>query len=115
MTFFSLCSSPQKAGSKGQKGSTSKKPAKATEAKASQESDAPGPVDEWIADGTAELEQQGVDPQFAVSTSTYCQYISVCIPQALLRQACAMATVTNTSSAAGACTMTEVVCTACYT
>ena len=73
MTVFSLCSSPQKAGSKGQE------PAKATtEAKASQESDAPGPVDEWIADGTAELEEQGVDPKFAVSTSTYCPYMFVC-------------------------------------
>ena len=58
-------SSPKKAGSKG---STEGKSAPKPEAKCSQGFNRKtDPVQEWIADGAAELEQQGVDPKFAVS------------------------------------------------
>lgn len=59
--------SQKTAGSQGQKGKTGQKAAQPSGAKASKESDAPGPVEDWIADGTAELEAQGVETQFAVS------------------------------------------------
>ena len=60
---LSNCSSPQQPGSKGQKGPSAKQSAQPAAA------EAPGPVDDWIAEGAKELQEYGVDHDFAVSDS----------------------------------------------
>ena len=63
------CSSPTQA---GRKGSSRSQSAPKPEAKGSQGlNKETNPVQEWIADGTAELEQEGVDPKFAVSLNAH--------------------------------------------